>query len=116
VTSDRQLEVAAWAQSPNAGKTVFTIYVGQASLAAGFGHYLFSAPTYSTTVLLAFIAAIALVAITGIVGLGWTDPAVRMASVIKGAPEGSTVRADAGPPASVAITPNGVGPGGPSPG
>jgi hypothetical protein len=115
MTKQQAAEVAAWRTSPLTSKTMWTIYLGQASLAALAWQVVSVMRDHTPLMFLLVVASwIALVAITGVAGLAWTDPAVAMARAIKGAPEGSTVRADAGPPASVAITPNAAS--GPTPG
>ena len=91
MTRQQAQEVAAWRSSPLTSKTMWTIYIGQGSLALGLWQYLAEcaraghAP--SSVVVLGFVIAIALVAITGVAGLAWTDPAVAVVRALKASPE-----------------------------
>ena len=91
MTRQQAQEVASWRSSPLTSKTMWTIYIGQGSLALGLWQFLAEcsraghAP--SSVVVLGFVIAIALVAITGVAGLAWTDPAVAVVRALKAAPE-----------------------------
>jgi hypothetical protein len=63
--------------TPLNSKTMWTIYVGQVSLAAAFHQTVATLGAETpTTVLLSFVAAIALVAMVGVLGISVVDRAV----------------------------------------
>jgi hypothetical protein len=66
---------------------MWTIYVGQLSLAFLAWHSITVLGDRAPAWLLAVFASwMALLAITGVAGLSWTDPAVAIARALKGAP------------------------------
>lgn len=96
MTRQQAAEVASWRSSPLTSKTMWTIYIGQGSLAAGLWQVLSIQREHaSTAVLLALVASIALVAITGVAGLAWTDPAVAVVRALKAQPESAPAPATA---------------------
>lgn len=87
MTDAQAQAIASWRSSPLTSKTMWTIYVGQLSLAIlAWQIVAVMREGTPTSVLLALIVAIAAVAITGVAGLAWTDPAVAAARVISGRP------------------------------
>lgn len=85
MTRTQLAEIAAWRSSPLSSKTMWTIYVGQLSLAAIAAQTIAVLGANAPAWLLAVYASwSALLAITGVAGLSWTDPAVSIARVLKG--------------------------------
>ncbi len=88
MTFEQAQEVTAFRSSPLTSKTMWTIYVGQASLAFLAEEYLARVVPPESVVMVALVAGIVALALTGIVGIGWTDPAVNALRAIKIAARG----------------------------
>lgn len=71
--------------TPLNSKTMWTIYVGQVSLGLGLHQTLsIMGPGTPTSVLLAFVAMIGLVAMVGVLGISVVDRAVAMVDSVWG--------------------------------
>ncbi len=105
MTREQASEVESWRSSPLSSKTCWTIYIGQLSLAI-FAAQLVSKGPVAATVLLAIVAGIIALAITGVAGIAWTDPAVQAVRAFKGA----TAAAGEGAAVAVAVSTPSSGP------
>lgn len=84
MTQSQAEQVAAWRSNPWTSKIMWALYVGQGSLAL-FGWQIVSVlgRETPTSVLLAMIASISALAITGVAGLSWTDQAVAAVRLLR---------------------------------